>query len=131
MFSTPMKESLTKKVYKKEWTRTICSTILQYIYTGEVSADQIDLKIYEEVHILEMASFLEKCTDVLIKKLDHETCISTLVLADLHKNKKLKKAAAKFILENSKDDDLLDKVIKHLKDEYEPLVKYLLQMKTE
>ena len=78
-----------------------------------------------------MASFLEKCTDVLIKKLDHETCISTLVLADLHKNKKLKKAAAKFILENSKDDDLLDKVIKHLKDEYEPLVKYIIKMKTE
>ena len=78
-----------------------------------------------------MASFLEKCTDVLIKKLDRETCISTLVLADLHKNMKLKEAAAKFILENSKDDDLVDKVIKHLKDEYEPLVKYLLQMKTE
>jgi len=122
MLTTPMQEGITKIIPMKR-TKATCLTILEFLYTGEVAADKITHEVYEEVDKLEMEDFFRQCSKQLMKDLDEGNCIATLMVAFLHEDKPLMEAAAKFILENLRDDKVLKE---KLVGEYSPLSFYLL-----
>jgi len=128
MLATPMKESLTKTI-NMQATKATCLTILEYLYTGEVSVDKIDLEVYEEVDKMEMPNLMKQCSAQIIRKIDIKNCVATLMVAYLHNDHHLQKCAALFIVKNKEElsDQLKEKLVK----EYSPLLHYLLMTKLE
>jgi len=127
MLSTNMKEGLSKRVEKQCWTKSLCFTILEYLYTGNIKANKINLKLFEEADKMNMIDLKDECCNQLIKDMNLSNCVPSFCIAALHKADTLKEAAKKFCVNNfdklstkSKNDlkkqpDLLMEIVDHLR----------------
>jgi len=111
MFSSNMTEIRTRVIQKKCWDKSLCMALLEYLYTGEVRPDQINIKLFAEADKLNMVELKAECSAHLIKLLSISNCVTFLCAADLHKALGFKNAAKAFVVKNydslsteSKDD---------------------------
>jgi len=103
LFASNMKERRNGKVELKYLNKSMCMTLLEFIYTGKVETNKISLNLFEESDKINLVNLKNKCCAHLIKTINIQNCVHNLIVADRHSDNKLKKAAKEFILLNYAD----------------------------
>lgn len=97
---TDMKVKLTGEIEMKGVNKTLCFTLLQFIYTGKVDHDKINLQLFEKADKYGLVDLKEKCSRRIRQQMNCNNCVDILVVADKHSDHNLSLAAQTFILNN-------------------------------
>jgi len=102
------REGQTRVIEIKDMDVDTFKALLRYIYSGELSNMETNAMLLMEVsQRFDMTDLKEVCEKYLVENyLKLDNVLDTLLTADLHEAKKLKKAAMKMIVKNS------DKIVK-------------------
>jgi len=100
MLSTKMKEGLSGKIEVKDMEMSVCQTILEYIYSGNVDQDKMNVEVLAEAEKMGLINLKKECSSKLINDLSNSNCVKMIEAGDLHKDDDLKNKAKQFIIEN-------------------------------
>jgi speckle-type POZ protein len=103
MFQSNMKEKKTKTVTINDFKTEVVSEMLNYIYTGTVSSNdiseiEIDLLAAADKYQLDLLKNI--CEENLCSKLEVTNCVELFVVGDMHQTFKLRKKALRLAAEN-------------------------------
>ena len=103
MFQAEMAEKQTRKVEIQEFLPTTISLLLTFIYTGKTPTPNLeehakDLLMAAEKYQLEQLKIV--CVQKLCNNIAVDNCLNYLVIGDLYRADKLKKASLQFIARN-------------------------------
>ena len=105
MLQNEMKEKKTKKIVIKDSNPRTVTEMLNFMYTGDISLDDMeemarDLLAAAEKY--ELSDLKKMCEEKLCSSLSVENSIECLVLGDLHHASKLKKMALELVAKNTR-----------------------------
>merc|ERR1712200_109432 len=103
MLSSTMKEGLTGVIEVKDMEMSVCQTILEYIYSGEVDQEKMNVEVLAEAEKMGLFTLKKECSSKLINDLSTSNCVKMIEAGDLHKDDDLKDKAKQFIIENYED----------------------------
>ena len=103
MLSTKMKEGLSGTVEVLHMEMSVCHVILEYIYSGKVEQDKMNVEVLAEAEKMGLLNLKKQCSTKLINNLNTSNCVEMIEAGDLHKDQELKIKAKKFIIENYQD----------------------------
>ena len=104
MFQANMKENETNTVIIDEVQAEVISEMLSFIYTGNISSQDISSEIVSELLAAadkyQLDHLKNICEDRLCSTLEVANCVEYLVLGDMYQTFKLKRMALRLVVEN-------------------------------
>ena len=103
MFQSNMKEMETKIVTINDFKVEVISEMLNYIYTGTVSSNdisEISLELLAAADKYQLDLLKDICEESLCSKLEVTNCVELFVVGDMYQTFKLRKMALRLAAEN-------------------------------
>jgi len=96
-------DSKTTEIKMEDLSMERCFILLEFIYTNKIDSNNIDLQILQHSVNYGIYNLREHCSPFLARKIDSDTCLDSLILADKICDVDLKTAAKNYILSNNVD----------------------------
>ncbi|XP_065204312.1 speckle-type POZ protein-like [Planococcus citri] len=130
MLSVDMLESKKNHIDITDMDQETFEEMLHYVYTGKVK--NLDESAFELLPVADKYDLEElriMCEEVLLKKLSPDNAVKILILADMHRAKKLKAGCLLFIKKNYANcKDFIDKEWKKLTSDHDHLLKDMMDV---
>ena len=128
MFEVDMKEKKCGVVMIDDFAPPVLSDLVTYLYTGAApNVGKLARELLNAANKYELPRLFAMCESELEKKIEVESVVDTLLLADRHSAVNLKKACLDFIYQHSADVYMTSKW-KDLKDKLDQYAKLIIEV---
>jgi len=101
MFSHSTKETESRLIHVEDMDKETCLKMLEYMYTGQLVTGNVDLKLLIVADKYNIEDLKEFCERQLMRNLDFDNLMETLIIADRHNCELLKQKALNVFSMNS------------------------------